>query len=90
MQLAAASYVDKKIRINAIAPALVATPMSNRAMESTEIADYITKKQPLVGRALVPGELVSSYLYLLENSAVTGQIMTVDAGWSVVTDGLFQ
>jgi len=59
-------------------------------MESTEIADYITKKQPLVGRALVPGELVSSYLYLLENSAVTGQIMTVDAGWSVVTDGLFQ
>jgi len=90
VQLAAASYVDKKIRINAIAPALVATPMSNRAMESTEIADYITKKQPLVGRALVPGELVSSYLYLLENSAVTGQIMTVDAGWSVVTDGLFQ
>lgn len=90
VHLAAASYVDKNIRINAIAPALVATPMSQRAIASSEITDYITKKQPLTRRALVPMELVSSYLYLLENSAITGQIITVDAGWSVVTDGLFQ
>jgi NAD(P)-dependent dehydrogenase (short-subunit alcohol dehydrogenase family) len=90
VHLAAASYVDKNIRINAIAPALVATPMSRRASENSEIVNYIIKKQPLTEKALEPSDLVSSYLYLLENSAVTGQILTVDGGWSVVTDGLFQ
>ena len=41
---AAAYYAKDKIRINAIAPALVHTPMSRRASEDREIVDFVSGK----------------------------------------------
>ena len=82
---AAASYAPQGIRINVIAPALVATPMSRRAREDPSIRAYLEEKQPLTGRVIDPDDVTGTVLYLLsdDSRAVTGQVIAVDAGWSV-------
>jgi NAD(P)-dependent dehydrogenase (short-subunit alcohol dehydrogenase family) len=81
----AAFYADKKIRVNAIAPALVRTPMSARASEDVAILDFIRARQPLT-EGLIPVDAVASscaYLLTPESRAVTGQVISVDGGWSL-------
>ena len=82
---AAAHYAPHRIRINAIAPGLVRTPMSRRAQEDPGILDLMKKKQPLGGDLMDPGEIADAALFLLGRDArgITGQVLTVDAGWSV-------
>jgi len=83
---AASSYAPDGIRVNAIAPGLVATPMSQRAQRSEEIIEYVSKKQPLDGgRIGHPEDLDGAVLYLLSDQSkwVTGQILEVSGGWSV-------
>ena len=82
---AAAYYAHRGIRINVIAPALVATPMSARAQSDDRIMEVVARKQPLIGRALTPDDLVGTALYLLsdDSSAVSGQVVDVDAGWGI-------
>jgi NAD(P)-dependent dehydrogenase (short-subunit alcohol dehydrogenase family) len=43
----AATYAPHKIRVNALAPGLIRTPMSARAQERPEIRDRMRAKQPL-------------------------------------------
>jgi NAD(P)-dependent dehydrogenase (short-subunit alcohol dehydrogenase family) len=81
-----ASYITENIRVNAIAPGLVATPMAARAATNPVISEFTKRKQPLVKAQLPIENLVSGYLALLENSAITGQILTIDGGWSTVTN----
>ena len=81
----AASFAKDRIRVNAIAPGLVATPMSARASEDPEIVSQMSKKQPLV-EGLIPVEDVaaaSAFLLSRESRAITGQVLLVDGGWSV-------
>lgn len=82
---AAASYASEGIRINVIAPALVATPMSRRAQDDPAIRAYLAEKQPLTGGVIEAADVTGSALYLLsdDSRAVTGQVIAVDAGWSV-------
>jgi len=82
---AAAYYATHAIRINVIAPALVATPMSARAQGDAQIMDFVARKQALVGGALTPDDLTGTALYLLsdDSRAVTGQVVDVDGGWSL-------
>ncbi|MDQ3492885.1 MAG: SDR family oxidoreductase, partial [Chloroflexota bacterium] len=82
---AAASYAPEGIRINVIAPALVATPMSQRAQEDPAIRAYLAQKQPLTGGVIDANDVTGTALYLLsdDSRAVTGQVIAVDAGWSV-------
>jgi NAD(P)-dependent dehydrogenase (short-subunit alcohol dehydrogenase family) len=47
VRAAAATYAPEHIRVNAIAPSLVATPMSRRAQEDEAIVAYLGQKQPL-------------------------------------------
>jgi len=80
----AASYYGKDgIRFNALAPGLVQTPMSKRAQESPEIQDYIRGKQPLAGGFIEAGDVAAAALFLLsdESRYITGEVLTVDAGW---------
>jgi NAD(P)-dependent dehydrogenase (short-subunit alcohol dehydrogenase family) len=81
----AAYYAEQGIRVNVIAPALVATPMSRRAQEDPGILGYLAHKQPLAGGPIDAGDLTATALYLLSDDArmVTGQIVAVDGGWSV-------
>jgi NAD(P)-dependent dehydrogenase (short-subunit alcohol dehydrogenase family) len=84
----AAYYAPQGIRVNVIAPALVATPMSARAQSDDLIMDFVGRKQPLVGGNLTPDDLTGTALYLLsdDSRAVTGQVIDVDGGWSL-SDG---
>ena len=83
---AAACYASKNIRLNVLAPALVATPMSERAQADGAILDFIATKQPLDGgRIGQPGDLDAAAVYFLSDDSkfVTGQVLAVDGGWSV-------
>ncbi len=82
----AAFYAQHNIRINAIAPALVHTPMSARAAGNPEIVAFAKTKQPLDGGRLgAPEDLNAAVVYFLSDGAAytTGQLLTVDGGWSV-------
>jgi NAD(P)-dependent dehydrogenase (short-subunit alcohol dehydrogenase family) len=82
-----AFYAADGIRINVIAPALVATPMSERAQGDPEILAYVARRQPLAGGPLQPDDLVGTALYLLsdDSAMVTGQVLAVDGGWWMPT-----
>jgi len=81
----AAYYAPHGIRVNAIAPALVATPMSRRAQEDPAIRAYLVDKQPLAGGPIEADAVTAMALALLSDDArmVTGQVVTVDGGWGV-------
>jgi len=81
----AASYARDGIRVNAIAPGLVATPMSRRAQDDPAILAYLADKQPLAGGPLAANAITPLALFLLSDEAgmITGQVVAVDGGWSV-------
>jgi NAD(P)-dependent dehydrogenase (short-subunit alcohol dehydrogenase family) len=86
---AAAYYAPKGIRLNVLAPALVATPMSQRAQGDEEVLAFISTKQPLDGgRIGQPADLDAAATYFMSDAAkfVTGQVLAVDGGWTV-SDG---
>jgi len=82
---AASFYASKNIRFNVIAPALVATPMSERAQEDPAILEFIKTKQPLDGgRIGKTSDFDAAAVYFLSEDSrfVTGQVLAVDGGWS--------
>jgi NAD(P)-dependent dehydrogenase (short-subunit alcohol dehydrogenase family) len=85
----AAAYAAAGIRVNAIAPALVATPMSDRAQNDPAIVAYLRQKQPLAAGPIEADAVTPVALHLLseESRMITGQVITVDAGWSVSEPG---
>jgi NAD(P)-dependent dehydrogenase (short-subunit alcohol dehydrogenase family) len=83
---AAAYYAKDSIRFNVLAPALVATPMSERAQSDSDIMQFIKAKQPLDGgRIGQPEDLDAAAVYFMsdESKFVTGQVLAVDGGWCV-------
>jgi NAD(P)-dependent dehydrogenase (short-subunit alcohol dehydrogenase family) len=86
---AASYYATQNIRFNVLAPALVATPMSQRAQGDEAVLNFIKTKQPLDGgRIGRPDDLDSAAVFFMsdESKFVTGQVLAVDGGWCV-SDG---
>ena len=85
----AATYITDRIRVNAVAPSLTATPMAARAAGDERILAFAVRKQPLAGPMLDPREVANAAVFFLshESRAVTGQLLKVDGGWSVVSVG---
>jgi len=82
----AAYYAKNNIRINVIAPALVETPMAQRAANDEEILSFIKTKQPLDGgRIGKPGDTDGLAVYFMSDQSkfTTGQVIAVDGGWTV-------
>jgi NAD(P)-dependent dehydrogenase (short-subunit alcohol dehydrogenase family) len=82
----ASYYAQDNIRINVIAPALVETPMAQRAAKDDIILSFIKTKQPLDGgRIGHPGDLDGLALYFMSDLSkfTTGQCVAVDGGWSI-------
>jgi NAD(P)-dependent dehydrogenase (short-subunit alcohol dehydrogenase family) len=85
----AAYYAPHNIRFNVIVPALIETPMSQRAAGDDDIMRFIRTKQPLDGgRIGRPEDLDAAVVFFLSEQSkfCTGQVLTVDGGWSV-TEG---
>ena len=83
-QSTAAFYASDSIRINAIAPALVETPMALRAANDETIKSFIKTKQPLDGgRIGISSDLDGAAIYFMSDFSkfTTGQTLSVDGGW---------
>lgn len=81
----AAYYAPFGIRVNAVAPGLIRTPMSARAQQDPVIVDLMKEKQPLVQGLGEAEDVAAAALYLASDDArlVTGVVLPVDGGWSV-------
>jgi NAD(P)-dependent dehydrogenase (short-subunit alcohol dehydrogenase family) len=78
---AAVDYAKDGIRVNALAPGLVHTPMTQRWLDDPQMRDIVLAG-PLLGRAAQPEELAGMVLFLCSSLAsfATGQTFIVDAG----------
>jgi len=82
----AAYYAKNNIRVNAVAPALVETPMAKRAASDEKIMSFVKTKQPLDGgRQGQPTDLDGIACYFMSDQSIftTGQVVAVDGGWDV-------
>ncbi|MDW3645629.1 MAG: SDR family oxidoreductase [Bacteroidia bacterium] len=82
----ASFYAPHNIRVNVLAPALVATPMSERAQGNQEIMDFVSTKQVLDGgRIGKPEDLngLAAYFMSEESRFTTGQVIAVDGAWDI-------
>ncbi|RTL60816.1 MAG: SDR family oxidoreductase [Sphingobacteriales bacterium] len=82
----AAYYAKQNIRINVIAPALVETPMAQRAANDEHIQSFIKTKQPLDGgRIGQAADLDGLAVYFMSDQSkfTTGQVIAVDGGWTL-------
>jgi meso-butanediol dehydrogenase/(S,S)-butanediol dehydrogenase/diacetyl reductase len=80
----AATYAAHGVRCNAIAPALIATPMSARAQNDPRIRSRLPELQPLTGDFGQPRDVATAALFLASDAArfVTGVVLPVDGGWT--------
>lgn len=78
---AALDYATHNIRINAIAPGLVATPMTQRWLDDPQVTQQLMENSP-IGRAAKPEEIAGTVLHLSSDAAsfTTGQTFVVDGG----------
>jgi NAD(P)-dependent dehydrogenase (short-subunit alcohol dehydrogenase family) len=70
------------IRVNAVRPGVIRTPMWDRIPEPQREALFAT----LAGRTLTKAvgeadQIAATHLYLMENRFVTGTVLTVDGGF---------
>lgn len=85
IRAAAASYAASRIRVNGVAPGLLATPATARILGSEVGRDSAARQYPL-GRVGDPVEVARLMAWLLSDKAawITGQIWAVDGGFSAI------
>lgn len=81
VQSAAASLAAQNIRVNAVAPGLVETGLTQHLTRSEASRQYSLAMHPL-GRLGTPGDVARAIAFLLDpqNSWITGQVLGVDGG----------
>lgn len=82
---AAATYANRRLRVNALAPGLVDTPLSARITGNPKSLEMSVSMHPL-GRIGRPEDLVPAARWLLDPASdwVTGQVIAVDGGMARV------
>jgi NAD(P)-dependent dehydrogenase (short-subunit alcohol dehydrogenase family) len=77
----AVEYARKNIRVNAIAPGFVVTPMTQHWADS-EAFTSMFYEQNISGRAALPEEIAGTVLHLCSDAAsfVNGAVWTIDGG----------
>lgn len=89
VKTAAAEFGPAGVRVNAVAPGVVETPLTNQIKAHPEWYDAYAAKSAL-GRWSQPSELAGAVVYLASDAStyVTGSTVMVDGGWTAV-DGRF-
>ena len=83
---AALEYARKKIRVNAVCPGVIETPMLDRIMSETGLDRETFESQEPMARFGNPREISEAVVWLLSDHAsfVTGIAMPVDGGYTAV------
>lgn len=78
----AKTYASHGIRVNALSPGIVETPMVRSDVQNQDVTRMIEANVPL-GRTANPEEIAQAGFFLLSNYAsyVTGNNLNVDGGW---------
>lgn len=82
---AAATYAGNNLRVNAIAPGLVETPLT-QSITSNETSRKFSESMHALGRIGKPEDIARAIVFLLDpqNNWITGQVLAVDGGLSRV------
>jgi NAD(P)-dependent dehydrogenase (short-subunit alcohol dehydrogenase family) len=89
VKTAATEWAMDGVRVNAVGPGVVETPLTAPIKANREWYDAYAKKSPMQ-RWAQPSEMVGPTLFLLSDAAsyVTGTIIFADGGW-LAADGRF-
>jgi NAD(P)-dependent dehydrogenase (short-subunit alcohol dehydrogenase family) len=80
-EVAALELAPRRIRVNAVAPGLVVTPLTAPAMDIPGVRDSYLENTPL-GRSGEPGEIAAAIRFLLSDDAawITGETIQINGG----------
>jgi len=75
-------WVHDGVRVNAVAPGVIDTPMTAPMVQFTELLDVELAHTPM-GRLGTPDEIVGAVLFLCSAAAsyITGHVLAVDGGY---------
>ncbi len=79
----AIEWAGRRIRVNAVGPAYVATEMTRRNIAAGNVSEEQIKARIPLGRLAQPGDVADAVSFLLSEEArfITGQSLYVDGGW---------
>lgn len=82
---AAATYASSNLRINAVAPGLTETPLTEQ-ITTNETSRQFSAAMHALGRLGAPEDIARAIVFLLDpvNNWITGQVLAVDGGLSRV------
>ena len=80
----ALEFARKKIRVNAVCPGVIRTPMVERMLAETGLEEETFAAQEPMNRLGEPMEIADAVVWLLSDQAsfVTGIAMPVDGGYT--------
>ena len=79
----AIAYAAEQIRVNAIAPGWIATPLTQALQDDPARSDAILSRTPF-GRWGIPDDVAGAAIFLCSPAAsfITGTILAVDGGYT--------
>ncbi|MGH2633411.1 MAG: SDR family oxidoreductase, partial [Tepidiformaceae bacterium] len=79
----AVTYGQRGVRVNAIAPGYIYTPMTELIRSAADMEQYLESIHPM-GRLGQPEEVAAAVAFLASNEAsfITGVILPVDGGYT--------
>ena len=80
----AGEWASRGVRVNAVSPGYIRTPMTEPSMSNSEWADVWLSSTPM-GRIAEPREIAPAVVYLASNAAsfTTGANLVVDGGYTI-------
>ena len=83
MKASALELAPEGIRVNAVAPTFVDTPLTKPFFEDKAFSDWVFERMPIQRLATVE-EVAAAVVYLAApvSASVTGTSLAVDGGWT--------